>query len=196
MMRAAGQIGTRAPRTHFKSAWRRRLDAWWNPWSNRLTRAFHGVYGWIAGYGYRPTRIIGRMVMLWLVCTLAFEAGREFGYFGPANPVLHSNPAYADCGAPGDVLADGRPAHFWHTPACPAPPEYSTLFPLVYSADLILPLVDLQQDRDWAPMVVNGAGEQLFWGYVLRALMWFEILFGWFASLMFVAIVSRLVEKD
>ncbi len=46
------------------------------------------------------------------------------------------------------------------------------------------------------PIVMNEKGEQLFWGYVLRGLMRFEILFGWFASLMFVAIVSRLVEKD
>jgi hypothetical protein len=54
----------------------------------------------------------------------------------------------------------------------------------------------LQQDRDWSPIVINENGEQLWGGYLLRALMWFEILFGWFASLMFVAIVSRLVEKD
>ena len=33
-------------------------------------------------------------------------------------------------------------------------------------------------------------------GVIARVIMWFEILFGWFASLMFVAIAGRLVEKD
>ena len=79
---------------------------------------------------------------------------------------------------------------------CPTPPDYSTPQPLAYSLDLILPLVDLQQDADWAPIVINANGNQLFWGYALRALMWFEILFGWTASLMLVAVLGRLVEKD
>ena len=41
-----------------------------------------------------------------------------------------------------------------------------------------------------------AAGETLWGGRALRWLMWFNIMFGWIASLMFVAIVSRLVEKD
>jgi hypothetical protein len=196
MMRGAKRIGTRQPNVSFKHIWRRKLDAWWNPVSNWLAQQFHDLYGVLAGYGHRPTRIVGWMVMLWLAAALCFDAGREFGYFGPSNPLIHASPALAACGGPGEVLADGRPKAFWHTPACPTPPEYSTMQPWVYSLDLVLPLVDLQQDRDWSPIVINENGKQLWGGYLLRALMWFEILFGWFASLMFVAIVSRLVEKD
>jgi hypothetical protein len=161
-----------------------------------VLQVLHRLYGALAGYGHKPGRIVSSMLIIWLACALCFEVGREWGYFGPSNPIIHTSAAFEACGAPGDTLPDGRPKYFWHTPACPTPPEYSTLFPLLYSLDLILPLVDLQQDKDWAPMVVNTNGEQLFWGYLLRALLWFEILFGWFASLMFVAIVSRLVEKD
>lgn len=196
MMRAARRIGTRQPSNRFKQAWRRWLDAKWTILSNRLSRKFHDFYGWFAGYGYRPTRILSRMVVLWFFCSLAFEGGREFGYFGPSNPLIHASAVYASCGAPGELLPDGRAKAFWHSPACPTPPEYATLYPPLYSLDLILPLVDLQQDSAWAPMVVNERGEQLVWGYLLRALMWFEILAGWFASLMLIAIVSRLVEKD
>jgi hypothetical protein len=80
---------------------------------------------------------------------------------------------------------------------CPdMPPEYTTMWPWVYSLDLLLPLVNLQQDVDWAPIVINGKGEQLVGGYLLRALLWFEILFGWAASLILVAVLGRLVEKD
>lgn len=196
MMRAAGQIGTRQPGTHFKRAWRRWLDAQWNPVSNSLSRIFHSFYGWIAGYGYRPTRIAGRMTMLWLLCAIAFYAGRENGYFGPSSPLIHANQAFAACGAPGEMGANKKAKPYWSSADCPTPPEYTTMQPALYSLDLILPLVDLQQDQDWAPIVSNENGAQLIWGHLLRVLMWFEILFGWFASLMFVAIISRLVEKD
>lgn len=76
------------------------------------------------------------------------------------------------------------------------PSEYVTLQPVLYSLDLILPLVDLQQDSAWSPIVSNENGKPLVWGHLLRALMWFEILFGWTMSLMLVAVLGRLVDKD
>lgn len=66
----------------------------------------------------------------------------------------------------------------------------------MYSLDLILPLVDLQQDSDWAPIAEGPTGHDLLAGAVLRWFMWFEILFGWTASLILVAVLGRLVEKD
>ncbi len=162
----------------------------------RLRRPLHWFYGKLIGYGHRPLRAIGWMAVVWLLCSLAFDAGREFGYFGPSNPLIHANPALAKCGGPGETLPDGTAKPFWHTPACPTPPEYTTMQPQLYSLDLILPLVDLQQETDWAPIVINENGTQLFLGYVLRILMWFEILFGWAMSLMLVAVLGRLVDKD
>lgn len=196
MMRAAGQIGTRISRTDFPKPWQNRLDARWANLSNAIARGFHSFYGAIAGYGHRPTRIAAWMLAVWLACSLFFELGREYGHFGPSSPVINSSAALNGCGARGETTADGSPKAYWHSLSCPMPVEYTTLWPPLYSLDLILPLIDLQQDSDWAPIVVNENGEQQFWGYALRALMWFEILFGWLASLMFVAIVSRLVDKD
>ncbi len=161
-----------------------------------MRRPLHWLYGQLAGYGHRPLRAVGWMLAVWLFCSFCFDLGREYGYFGPSNPLIHTSPAYASCGGPGETLPDGTAKPFWHTPACPTPPEYSTLYPPLYSLDLILPLVDLQQETDWAPIVINENGAQLFLGYALRALMWFEILFGWAMSLMLVAVLGRLVEKD
>ena len=80
--------------------------------------------------------------------------------------------------------------------ACPLPPEYTTLQPALYSLDLILPVINLQQDGDWAPIVARSDGSPLFWGHALRGLVWFEILFGWITSLMLAAVVANLVRKD
>ena len=194
-LRAAGKIGTRAARTDFRFGWRRWFDARWNDLSNDFAKGAHYAYGWLAGFGYRPTRIILWAVALWLVSAFAFSIAAESGLMAPTNPVLHAHEAGANvdvtaCGANGDV----QPSRYW-VRCAGMPAEYTTFSPLGYAADMILPLVNLQQDTDWGPVVSNRQGP-LYWGVVTRWLGWFDILFGWLASLMFVAIVSRLVEKD
>jgi hypothetical protein len=145
----------------------------------------------LAGYGHRPLRTVGAMFIVCVACSLAFYAGRHAGLFGPSNPLISANPRYsmcADAGVPGK-------AH-WTSPECPIPAEYTTFQPFLYSLDLILPLVDLQQEHDWSPIVQSVHGQTLWEGRALRWLMWFEILFGWVASLILVAVLGRLVEKD
>ncbi len=101
------------------------------------------------------------------------------------------NQQVATCGVDGEVDFN----HYWVR--CPdMPPEYTSFDPLLYSLDLILPLVDLQQDSDWAPVITNSKGMALPLGWWARSLMWFEILFGWMASLTLVAVLGRLVDKD
>ena len=158
--------------------------------TGRVRSVMHWLYGKIAGYGHRPIWTVGWMLVVWALCGLCFEIGREWGYFGPSNPLIHASAAFETCGGAGE----GKP--FWTSTGCPLPPEYTTMWPWVYSLDLLLPLVNLQQDIDWAPIVINGNGEQLLGGYALRALLWFEILFGWAASLILVAVLGRLVDKD
>jgi hypothetical protein len=76
------------------------------------------------------------------------------------------------------------------------PAEYTTFNGFSYSLDLILPLVDLQQERDWAPVVVDEDNRYVLLGSLTRLLMWLEILFGWGMSLLLVAVLGNLVKKD
>jgi hypothetical protein len=160
-------------------------------WNEPLERALHWVYGKGVGYGHRPIWTVYWMMAVCMVFALAFFAGREWGYFGPTSPLIHASAAFDACGAPGEA---GKV--YWTSTACPTPPEYTTFQPFLYSLDLILPLVDLHQEADWGPMVVNPKGETLWPGRILRWMMWFEILFGWVASLTLVAVLGRLVDKD
>jgi hypothetical protein len=81
------------------------------------------------------------------------------------------------------------------------PEEYTGFSPFAYSLDLILPLVDLQQENDWAPMIPTPTKTSAFWTwspndeYFIRFVMWFEILFGWMSSLLLVAVVSGLTKR-
>jgi hypothetical protein len=79
--------------------------------------------------------------------------------------------------------------------------EYTGFSPLLYSLDVILPLVDLQQQRDWGPLIPTPSADwksELFaisWKHVTRWVIWFETLFGWIASLLLVAIFSGLARR-
>ncbi len=195
MMRAAGRIGIRQPSNRFKQPGRRWLDAKWTILSNGLSRRFHDFYGWFAGYGYRPTRILSRMVVLWLACSVLYwGAADRFAAIGPANPAITSAALYPDADR---LCGHGNEPGKTRWTECPGvPDEYSTFQPFIYSLDVILPLVDLQQEEDWAPVAEGPTGHDLWAGVIIRWVMWLEILAGWFASLMLIAIVSRLVEKD
>jgi hypothetical protein len=160
-----------------------------------MRKPLHWLYGQLAGYGHRPIWTVRWMAVVWLLSAFFFHVGASYGYLGPGTPLLNS-PALSK-------EIDAQCGHRFETPAkqiwtrCTAmPAEYTTFQPLIYSLDLILPLVDLQQERDWAPIVEDPPGNNLPYGVFLRWLMWFEILFGWMASLVLVAVLGRLVEKD
>lgn len=153
-------------------------------------RALHWIWEVLAGYGYRPLRLSLWMVAVWLACGIAFDVGATRGAFGPNSPVIQTDAAIQAACAAGPAGAAAN----WTTCAA-MPDEYTTFTPLAYSADLILPLVDLQQETDWAPVV--GLSGVTYWpGVTMRWLMWFEILFGWMASLLLVASLTNLIKKD
>lgn len=193
-LRKAGKVGVRQVKA-FEGKWFRcirvAIDTLWNPVSNWLTRLWHDAYGALSGYGYRPQRILLITLGLIALSSLFFYLGRHEGLIGPTDPLVHLSPTTAMCGTGGDVGAI-----YWTDPRCPVPPEYSSFQPFFYTLDVTLPLVDLHQEAEWGPLVTNADGATLWGGRLLRWLMWFDIIFGWVASLMFVAIVSRLVEKD
>jgi hypothetical protein len=188
-LRRIGRVGAGAPR-----GWR------WLP------RSLHAVFGALAGYGYRPGRLVAAMLVLWLACGAAYWAASEQGLMAPTNPHVFDDPRYAPCrlgsSAPG-VVRNGESGHASWT-RCPAlATEYPEFNPLVYSLDLLLPLVDLQQEREWAPLTAAGERGQGAawrraepWGIATRVLAWFEILFGWAASLTLLAALTRLTDRD
>jgi hypothetical protein len=155
-------------------------------------RQLHWLYGALAGYGYRPIRTAIAMAVVWLFCTIAFWQAADWGLIGPTSPFVTANREISEvCG-----IAQGRRETSW-TRCSALPQEYTTFSSWWYSADLILPLVDLQQERDWAPIVMKDNGVTTIWpGVLFRWLMWFEILFGWAASLLLVAVLGNLVKKD
>ena len=204
-LRKAGKIGQRRPDPRY-SGWCLGLDKVWVAGANLLARGWHRIYGWLAGFGYRPAGILMWMVIVAALSGWYFSTAADAGIMAPSSAeVFAHKQIHADLHARGNDAAscgiqrEVPPTRYW--PACTAlPSEYTTFNPWLYSLDMILPLVDLQQDTHWSPSATYTDAKQvahtLPGGVIARVIMWFEILFGWFASLMFVAIAGRLVEKD
>ena len=163
--------------------------------SRQCLRGLHWLFGKLAGYGYHPTRLFMSMVAVWLFCAVAYWwlALPPHNALGPTDPLVFQNPAYAAC-------TSACMGNWFLCP--PLPAEYTTFSPLAYSLDLLLPLVDLGQEKNWGPLVPTPERHfcvELFSfspAHWVRLLNWFEVLYGWVASLLFVAIVSGMSRRS
>jgi hypothetical protein len=169
----------------------------------------HWFYGVLSRYGYRPSLII-----LWAILTMCLFAGifRMGGALGVISP--------SDWQLAGDSKDDTcRPERGgnWTTCSWLRQRGYQSFDPLLFSFDLIVPIIATQQTKDWTTMTtipcasLNRFGfcrEELpknveaavngYWS--LGVLFWIaariETLIGWAFGLTFVAIVSGLVKRD
>ncbi len=70
------------------------------------------------------------------------------------------------------------------------PPEYPRLSPLIYSADVFLPIVDLHQEEFWLPDQNTPFGK-FTWFY-----LWVHIGLGWLLTSIFVLGLTPIFRKD
>ncbi|MGF6594525.1 hypothetical protein [Pseudomonas sp. 2835] len=191
-------------------------ENWW-PWAGRIytatSRALHCLYGLLTGFGYRPMQLLIWFLAMWLICAgIYWYAALHKRVFAPSNPLVFQNEAYFDCRPDrGDAWRGANPGQEmpptyygegnWYL--CQTlREEYTGFSPLAYSLDVLMPLVDLQQESDWAPLVPTpkqGYWDEFTsfgWKHFIRLLIWFEILVGWGISLLMVAIVSGLARRS
>ena len=133
-------------------------------------RLLHMLYGALLGYGHQPWRLIRVMTSVWVVCGLIYWAAVNPRWFGSQTPLI----------AP--KLAQSSTS-----------PSYANFAPLVFSLDVLLPVVSLGEEEDWQP-VVASEGAPWLWGYLVRLVYWFEIVFGWVAALQLLVVLARLVR--
>jgi hypothetical protein len=70
------------------------------------------------------------------------------------------------------------------------PSDYPKFQPLIYSADVLLPMVNLQQKDYWAPNITQPRG------YRARLYLPIHIIAGWFFTTLFVVGVTGLIRRD
>ncbi len=133
-------------------------------------------------YGHRPLQAFWLLLGLYAigVCIFAYAAGE--GAFKPNNPRVLMTDQWADC-------ADIEPSQM----ACflGKVPSYPQFNALIYSADTVLPVVDLEMQKSWIPDESQG-----IIGRSARVYLWFQIFMGWLLSLLALAGFAGLVKSD
>ena len=122
-------------------------------------RALHWLYGAMAGYGYRPLRLLVAIACVWLACATAYGLGHAYGLIQAVSP------------------------------------NRGPLDPLVYSADILLPVVDFGHAAEWKIAMNSVDGSPLRWAKALRLLYWTEIAFGWLAGVLLASAAGTLIKK-
>jgi hypothetical protein len=167
-----------------------------------LPKLGHALFGALAGYGYRPLRVVAAMAIVWFGCSALYSLAADHGAIAPTDPLVFDNPRYERCraAAPAEQVAAGPAARNWTR--CPElAPEYPAFRPLTYSLDLLLPLVDLQQEHRGAALNEASSTEvqtlaSHTWRQAARWLSSLEVVFGWLASLMLVATLAGWFQRD
>src|SRR5262249_44248842 len=125
-------------------------------------------YGWFVGYGYEPFRLLIAVAIVWSICTAA--------YWRAAHPWPGIRPFLISSKDSKDSIASFSPA--------------------AYSADVLLPIVDLGYADSWEPVVDSTDRTTQTWGRRLRWLRWTEIILGWLFGGALAAMLTQLVKKD
>lgn len=115
---------------------------------------------WTVGYGYKPFNPLIGLIALWLLATgLAYQAWHT-GTFAPnSGPVQVSAEwqALITC----DMKCPDNAALAWSQTSQPGQ-DWEKFNAFAYGADLVIPLIDLNQTDAWSPSPNRGA-----WGWTL-----------------------------
>lgn len=152
-------------------------------WSEPLLRLWSHFLRATIGYGFAPYRALWWLGGIWLLATLLAHLAWTDGDFAPNSDVLQTSAAWL-------ALADGpNPAETWSTTAPGR--DWETFNPYAYAADLVIPIIDLNQTDTWTPSTNRGPWGQRLWryGFLLN-------LAGWIITALGVAALTGIVQKE
>lgn len=144
----------------------------------RTRHAGHVLFGWTAGYGYRPGRVLGLLAALVVavLLTVVLPPGQDSlratdtvgAVYTPSGPVAAST-------APADACGDGR---------------VRCLNPVFFAVDTVVPLVSLDQRSTWYP------DARAPWGEAMDVWLNIATLLGWLLTSVFVLSLVRSIRTS
>ncbi|MEL7461944.1 MAG: hypothetical protein AAFX45_06780 [Pseudomonadota bacterium] len=151
-----------------------------------LKRPLDALLRWVAGYGYAPVRsgwtILIFIVLTYFPSTFAYNAGD----FAPNSGVIQVSDGWsnlandATVANPADTWANTQPGRDWET-----------FDPIIYAADVVIPIINFGQTEAWAPSTTRGPwGWHLWWFKSLMALA------GWIVTAIGAAAITGIIRRD
>jgi len=161
---------------------------------------FKWLFKHISSYGYQPIRAFTIMTVIWILCGFVYWYAARVAVFAPSNPLIFQDSNYSCKINSAITPTEYNNSNNWYFAS---PGEYTTFQPFWYSLDVILPVVDLQMEKDWGVYISSPEGRwsdlsifKITFNHVIRWVVWIENLFGWILSLMLVAILSGLAKNE
>ena len=193
----AVRIERRRQQTRFMT----RHEPWPTSPAGRIMRMlsilWQHVIGFLISYGYRPGNAVLYILLIWLSGAGLYHHAALQGVMTPTHPLIFKETR--DGGLIPEACADNWvhfPPGIAATCADAVPSEYSGFQPLLYSADVVLPIINLRQEIDWAPRIVHPDGSDWPLGRLVRAWEWFQIIAGWMLSLLFVSAIGGVIRRE
>jgi hypothetical protein len=169
-------------------------------WPRRaLTWALDRSVGATTRYGRRPLLAVWWLVLFWLIGVGVFTAVEKAGAIKPNNVLSQRSAEWMAC-APSYQRVPDAPAPRWRAEyadqldcfrAQPEAAAYPSFNAWIYSADALLPIVDMEMQTYWVP-----DEKAVPVGQLGRAYLWWQIAVGWALSLLTVAGISGLIKTD
>ena len=160
-------------------------------WMQVFFRA--AIWGPLVDYGYRPGKALLWLAGFIVLGSIVYWHAAMNGVMTPTHPLV-----FKEARAGGSIPAwcAENWVHFPDESCLSAmPSEYSEFNPVVYAADVAIPVVNLRMEVDWAPRVVYTDGSRDRLGWWVRTWEWILIAAGWILSLLFVSAVGSSIRK-
>jgi hypothetical protein len=160
-----------------------------------------------SGYGYKNSRLVTSAFVIWLSFAGIYWLFAIKGDFAPTNAIVFQEPRYIGC-SPFDrerAIAQENEGNKSSLPynwyfCSKLREEYTGLSPLLFSLDTLLPIIDLQQTKDWGPLTPTPQTSLLedvgTWtgGHVLRIFIALQTLAGWILTLLVAQVLTGMVR--
>jgi hypothetical protein len=174
---------------------------WWRPLPGGLLRGWPwwvGPSNWVrltfdvvAGYGYRAHRVVMVGIAVWFMCSLAYLAAHHNGLV----QLVNTNMPQEKFSACKRTLADSTSSSDLDCPRFNA---------FKFSADVILPVMQLHEKTAWkfdpsepkAGAAPSAGNFDLGLSDFIDLLRSAENVFGWIASVILAALLSRKINRE
>lgn len=159
------------------------------------------IYKITTGYGYRPKNMLGTLIIVWLFFGWIYQKTAEMAVFAPNNPLIFQKKDFYQCvidenGTSFSDLCNQKEyneQNNW-TKSKKLEGEYTTFQPYIYSLDLILPVVDLQMNKDWG-VFISPTNSNFTLNDLIRWIVWIEIIIGWVLGYILLSYLSGIISK-
>lgn len=169
--------------------------------NNFILKFFKTIYKFTTGYGYRPKNMLCTLIIVWLFFGWIYQKTAEMAVFAPSNPLIFQKKDFYQClidenGTSFSDLSNQKEyneQNNW-TKSKKLEGEYTTFQPYIYSLDLILPVVDLQMNKDWG-VFISPINSKFTLNDLIRWIVWIEIIIGWTLGYILLSYFSGIISK-